>query len=135
MHARRSQGGILFGALLFTAIGSCTAPASGTLSVGNAQAIRDTVIALDHALNQAVDVRDGARGLSYIANQPPVFISNGHVVMTQPELQQLCQQMVAPRTGAEFAPDSVTAYALGPNAAYVVHSGEYTVHLKSGQTR
>ena len=135
MDARRSRSGILFGALLLTATVSCAAPAPEVLSAGNAQAIRDTVIALDRVMNRAVDGLDCAKGLSYIANQPPVFISNGHVVMTQPELLQGCQQMVAPRTGAEFAPDSVTAYALGPNAAYVVHSGEYTIHFKNGQTR
>lgn len=135
MHARRCRNEVLFGSLLFLATASCTAPGNGALSAAEAQAIRDTVIALDHAANHAVDGLDCAKGLSYIANQPPVFISNGNVVMTQPQLLQLCEQMVAPRTGAEFAPDSVTAYALGRNAAYVVHSGEYTIHFKTGQTR
>jgi ketosteroid isomerase-like protein len=135
MHARRSRSGILFSALLVTATASCAAPAPGSLSAADARAIRDTVIALDHAMNHAVDNLDCAKGLRSIANQTPVFISNGHVVMTQPELLQMCQQMVAPRAGAEFAPDSVTAYALGRNAAYVVHSGEYTIHFRNGQTR
>ncbi|MGH7669797.1 MAG: YybH family protein [Gemmatimonadaceae bacterium] len=114
---------------------SCTSPAPDALSAGDAQTIRDTVIALDHLMNHAVDNLDCTKGMSYIANQPPVFISNGHVVMSKPELLRACQQMVAPRTGAEFEPDSVTAYALGRTAAYVVHRGEYTIHFKNGKTR
>ena len=135
MRAPPFRSGVLVGAVLATAAASCTAPASGALSAAEARAIRDTVVALDHAMNHAVDNLDCAGGTSRIANQPPVFISNGRVVMTQPELLRLCRQMVAPRTGAEFDPDSVTAYALGRNAAYVVHSGEYTIHFRNGETR
>jgi ketosteroid isomerase-like protein len=104
-------------------------------SASAAQAIRDTVIALDRAMNHAVDSLDCAKGMSYIADQPPVFFSNGHAVMTRSELLDLCQKMDAPRSGAEFDPDTVVAYVLGPDAAYVVHRGQYTVHLKNGATR
>lgn len=135
MHTRQLSPRILVGVLMFAAATSCAAPASGVLSARDAQAIRDTVVALDHAMNHAVDGLDCVTGMRYIANQPPVFISNGHVTMTKPELLQGCRQMVAPRTAAVFDPDSVTAYALGPNAAYVVHRGRYTIHLKDGGTR
>ncbi len=135
MPVRPSPARLLLGGMLVFAACGCAPRTNDTLLASAAQAIRDTVIALDHAMNNAVDNLDCAQGMRYIANQPPVFFSNGHVVMTRPELLAQCRQMAAPRAGAEFDPDTVVAYVLGPDAAYVVHRGQYTVHLKNGQTR
>ena len=53
----------------------------------------------------------------------------------RPALLKMCASMVAPRTGATFVTDTVTAHALSPDAAYVVREGEYTINYRNGQIR
>lgn len=86
-------------------------------------------------MNQAVDSLDCQMGLSYVGDQPPVFVSGGRVVRTHAQLLSVCENMVAPRTGAVFLIDTVTAHALSADAAYVVREGEYTVHYRDGRVR
>ncbi len=98
-------------------------------------ALRDTLIALDSAMNYAVDNLDCAKGLSFIADERPLFISGGHVVETHEQLLKTCRDIVAPRTGAKFVARSVTAHVLSRDAGYVVKDGEYIVHNRDGETR
>ena len=43
--------------------------------------------------------------------------------------------MIAPRTGATFVADTVSAHLLRPDAAFVVKEGVYTMSYKDGSTR
>jgi ketosteroid isomerase-like protein len=104
------------------------------LSDADAKAIRDTVLRLEGAMNQAVDSLNCDKGLSYFGDLSPVFVSGGHVVRTSAALLKMCTSMVAPRIGATFVTDTVTAHALSPDAAYVVREGEYTINLRDGQS-
>jgi ketosteroid isomerase-like protein len=121
-------------ATLSLVVASCTRATPSTLSPSATRTLGDSLIALDSTMNHAVDNLDCARGLSYIGDERPLFISGGHVVETREQLLKVCQNLVAPRTGAVFVARSVTAHVLSPSAGYVVRDGEYTVHLRNGQT-
>lgn len=114
---------------------SCSRATPGTLSPSATRALGDSLIALDSAMNYAVDNLDCAKGLSYIGDERPLFISGGHVVETHEQLLKVCQDLVAPRTGARYVARSITAHVLSPSAGYVVRDGEYIVHMRSGETR
>ena len=105
------------------------------MTEAHAQAIRDSVIHLEAAMNHAVDSLDCGTGLSYVGDQPPVFVSGGRVIRTHAQLLRMCANMVAPRLGAVFVTDTVTAHAVSPDAAYVVREGEYTVNYRDGRVR
>jgi len=120
--------------LAFLGIG-CHPPSAATPAGAAAAALRDSLIALDSAMNDAVDHLDCTRGMSYIGDERPVFISGGHVVETHEQLLTMCQDLVAPRTSARFVPRSVTAHILSPDVGYVVRDGQYIVHYRSGETR
>lgn len=130
----RAAGATLFACL---AIGSgCRpSPPPAALTDRAAAAVRDTLIALDRAMNDAVDSTNCDRGLSFIGDEQPLFVSSGRVVATHADLLRLCRAMVAPRAGASFAVSSVAAHALSPDAGYVVREGEYTVRMKDGTSR
>jgi len=98
-------------------------------------ALRDTLIALDSTMNYAVDNLDCAKGLSFIGDERPLFVSGGHVVETHEQLLETCRALVAPRAGAQYVARSVTAHILSPDAGYVVKDGEYIVHNRDGETR
>jgi uncharacterized protein (TIGR02246 family) len=100
-----------------------------------AQAVRDTVIALDNAMNLAVDRLDCAAGFEPVGDREPMFVTNGHVIRTRAAFREACEGMVAPRTGAVFEVDTLTVHALSPEVAYVVREGLYTVNLKDGTSR
>ena len=114
-------------------LAACTPSAPSPMTDRQARGIRDTVTALETSMNLAVDALDCTTGLSYIADEPPVFVSNSRVVRTRAALQTLCQAMVAPRTGATFVTDTVSAHALSPDAAYLVREGNYTINFKDGR--
>lgn len=114
---------------------SCSRATPGTLSPSATRALGDSLIALDSAMNYAVDNLDCAKGLSYIGDERPLFISGGHVVETHEQLLKVCQDLVASRTGARYVARSITAHVLSPSAGYVVRDGEYIVHMRSGETR
>ena len=113
----------------------CARATPSTLSPSASRTLGDSLIALDSTMNYAVDNLDCAKGLSYIGDERPLFISGGHVVETHEQLLTACQTLVAPRTGAQYVARSVTAHVLSPNAGYVVRDGEYIVHMRSGETR
>jgi ketosteroid isomerase-like protein len=106
-----------------------------TLQDSVARAIADSVTTLETAMNRAVDSTDCDRGLSYIGDQAPLFVSGAHVVDSHQQLLQACQAMVAPRTGAHFTTDRVHAYALSLNAAYVVREGRYAIDYRDGHQK
>ena len=64
-----------------------------------------------------------------------MFVSGGHVVRTRAAFRSACDAMVAPRTGAVFVTDTVSAHLLSPDAAFVVREGVYTVNFKDGSSR
>jgi ketosteroid isomerase-like protein len=114
---------------------ACYRPAADTLTSTRRSALGDTLIVLDSVMNAAVDNLDCAKGLSYIGDERPLFVSGGHVVQTHEQLLKGCQDIVAPRTGARYVARSVTAHVLSRDAGYVVKDGEYVVRLRSGETR
>ncbi len=116
-------------------VAGCRAPLPQPVPGNRAAALRDTLIALDSTMNYAVDNLDCAKGLSYIGDERPLFVSGGHVVETHDQLLKTCRDIVAPRTGAQFVAKSVTAHVLSPDAGYVVKDGEYIVHNRNGETR
>jgi hypothetical protein len=117
------------------ALAGCYRASPEALPAAATKALGDSLIALDSTMNTAVDNLDCAKGLSYIGDERPLFITGGHVVETHAQLLKVCQDLVAPRTGAQYIPRSVTAHVLSPNAGYVVRDGEYIVHMRSGETR
>jgi ketosteroid isomerase-like protein len=108
---------------------------SRTLSEADAQAIRDTVIKLEDAMNLAVDSLDCDVGMASFGDQEPIFVSSGRVTRTRTAMRGVCETMVAPRSGAVFVVDTLTAHALSSDAAYVVREGTYTVNFKDGTSR
>ena len=129
---RRST--IVVVALCFVTAG-CTRATPGALTPTATRALGDSLIALDSTMNSAVDNLDCAKGLSFIGDERPLFISGGHVVETHEQLLTVCRDLVAPRTGAQYVARSVTAHVLSSSAGYVVRDGEYIVHMRSGETR
>jgi len=105
------------------------------LTESRAQSIRDSVIALEDATNTAVDRLDCPSAFTNIADQPPVFVSSGRVSRTRSAFRAACDALVAPRTGAVFATDTVSAHVLASDAVYVVREGVYTINMKDGTTR
>jgi ketosteroid isomerase-like protein len=100
-----------------------------------AQALRDTVTALENATDSAVDRLDCNAAFENIGDQPPIFVSGGRVVRTRAAFRKTCDDIIAPRTGAVFATDTLSAHVLSRDAAYVVREGVYTVYLKDGTKR
>lgn len=122
-------------AVIVLAAAGCRQPPPATLSPARTAALRDSLIALDSTMNYAVDNLDCDRGMSYIGDERPLFVSGGRVIETHDQLLKVCRDLVAPRTGARMVVRSATAHVLSPDAGYVVHDGEYIVTLKSGETR
>jgi len=114
---------------------ACARPAPAPPGDAEAAALRDSVLALETAMNGAVDRGDCATGLGFIGDRRPLFVSGGHVVRTHAALLAMCGTMVAPRAGATFATDSVAAHLLGRDAVYVVREGLYTVRYRDGHAR
>ena len=122
------------GAAATLVLAACASSAPRPFTEADARAVRDTLIALETAMNTAVDGLDCAKGLSYAGDQHPLFVSTGRVVRTHAELLSMCGEMVAPRTGATYVTDSLAAYALGPDAGYVVREGQYTIAYRDGRS-
>jgi ketosteroid isomerase-like protein len=112
------------------AVLGCATPRSSTLTEAQDREIRDTIMALEDAMNLAVDGLDCRKGMLTVGDREPVFVSNGWVVRNKAALQTACETMVAPRTGATFAVDTLSAHALSPEAAYVVREGAYTINYR-----
>ena len=112
----------------------CEPSPAPTLSETQARGIRDSVTALEGTMNLAVDNLDCTTGLGYVGDRPPVFVSNAWVVRTKPALLTACEGMVAPRTGATYVTDTLSAHALSSDAAYVVREGNYTINFKDGRS-
>lgn len=85
-------------------------------------------------MNLAVDGLDCARGMVPVGDQDPLFVSNTMVVRTRAALQTACEGMVAPRTGATYKVDKLSAHALSTESAYLVREGDYTINFKDGRS-
>jgi ketosteroid isomerase-like protein len=120
-------------ALLIAA--ACHSAHPSAITTADTRAMHDTVIALENATNLAVDRLDCAAAFENIGDQDPMFATGGRVFRTRAAFRQACEALVAPRTGAVFATDTVTAHTLSPDAVYVVREGIYTVNFKDGTSR
>jgi len=123
---------ITFTLLAFAAAAGCTPEPPQTSQVDVA-AVREEVLELENAANLAVDA--GQCEFPGLGDREPIFVSGGRVVRTGSELLEMCEEMVAPRTGAVFAPDRITANVLSNDVAYVVREGNYTINYKDGTSR
>ena len=125
---RSSAAGLVAGAL------GCLTPQSRPLTDAAAKVVRDTVMTLENGMNLAVDALDCHSGLAAVGDGQPLFVSEGNVVRTRADLAHMCESMVAPRTGAVFVVDTLTAHALSADAAYLVREGRYTISFKDGRS-
>jgi ketosteroid isomerase-like protein len=133
-HARRSIRPQLLAITLVAAMG-CFAPQPSAITVAKAKSVTDTVTVLENAMNLAVDRLDCTAGFASIGDLEPMMVSSARVRRSRATFRATCDTMVAPRTGAVFVIDTLSVHALGPDAAYVVREGVYTVNLKDGTTR
>ena len=113
--------------VVFGALAACADPPPSA-ATPDLDAIRDTVLELENQMNLAVDATEC--GMPEVGDLDPLFVSNGTVVRTFSELSEVCAAMVAPRTGAVFDADRITAHVLSPEAAMVVREGNYTVNYR-----
>jgi hypothetical protein len=114
------------------ATGSC-APEQPQAPQPDLDEVRETVLRLENEMNLAVDALNC--GLPENGDREPIFVSGGRVVRTGSELQEMCQNMVANRTGAVFVADRITANVLSTDVAYVVREGNYTINYTDGTSR
>lgn len=84
---------------------------------------RADVLAAEMGMNEAVDGLDCAAGVSFMGEADPIFVSSGDVVRTRSALAEICEQMVAPRSGAVFSIESRAAHVLSEDAAFGVRGG------------
>ena len=96
------------------------------------ESLRAEVLAVEDAMNLAVDALDCEVGLAPMNEAEPIFVSDGNVVRTKSQLAAMCGRMVAPRTGAVFTVDTRTANMLSDDAAMVVREGIYAISYKDG---
>lgn len=113
------------------ALPGCAPPEAGP-TTAELEAVRDTVLQLEKAMNAAIDGLDCDAGLARVGNREPIFVANGNVVRTADELRGLCEEMVAGREGAHFEIDERTANVLSRDAAFVVREGDYTIDRADG---
>jgi ketosteroid isomerase-like protein len=130
-HGRRSP---VWAIVVVAALG-CAGVQPRVITGAEAQAVRDTVTALENATNSAVDRLDCTGAFERIGDQQPMFVSGGRVVRTRALFRDACDAIIALRTGAVFVTDTLSAHVLSPDAAYVVREGIYTVSFKDGTSR
>jgi hypothetical protein len=117
--------------VLLGALAACADPPPPA-ATPDLDAIRDTVLELENQMNLAVDATEC--GLPEVGDLDPLFVGNGSVVRTRSELGEMCEAMVAPRTGAVFDADRITAHVLSPESALVVREGNYTINYKERES-
>lgn len=116
--------------VLVAATVACSTTQPVTITETDTQAVRDTVTKLENAMNLAVDALDCEAGMTPVGDQEPIFVSGGRVTRNRAAMRDVCETIVAPRTGAVFVVDSLTCHVLSPDAASVVREGVYTVNFK-----
>jgi ketosteroid isomerase-like protein len=131
-HSRRLAA---FVPIAIIVLAACSTARPQVVASADPQAVRDSVIALENATNSAVDRLDCAAAFENIGDQEPMFVTGGRVFRTRAAFRQACEALVAPRTGAVFVTDTVSARTMSPDAVYVVREGVYTVNFKDGTSR
>ena len=123
--------------LLLTAVVlfGCTSPQGETPPAPDLESLRTEVLAVEDAMNLAVDALDCETGMAPMLEAEPIFVSNAAVIRTKPELAAQCEQMVAARTGAVFTVETRTANMLSEDAATVVREGNYAISFKDGTSQ
>ena len=116
-------------ALMLLGPAACS-PASETPPETDWAAIEDSVLALEESMNAGIDSLDCRTGLVALGEREPIFVFNGSVVRTASAFREGCEQVLAPRTGAVWDVETITANALSEDVVYVVREGSYTVHYK-----
>jgi hypothetical protein len=94
-HARCSLRPRLLAIALLAAMG-CFALQPRALTGAKAQSERDTVTALESAMNLAVDRLDCTAGFASIGDLEPIMVSSGRVRRTRATFRARCDTMVAP---------------------------------------
>ena len=61
-------------------------------------------------------------------------MTNTRVFRSRATFRTACDGLVANRTGAVYAIDTLTAQVISRDVAYVVREGKYTVSTKDGKT-
>ncbi len=111
---------------------ACAPPKTMAMTDEEARSVRDTVTVLENEMNLAVDRLDCTAGYQSIGNREPMFVTNTRVFRSRTAFREACDKLIANRTGAVYAVDTLTALALSRDAAYVVREGTYTVSRKDG---
>ena len=114
---------------------ACAPPKTAAMTDAEARVVRDTVTVLENEINLAVDRLDCTAGYQLVGNREPMFVTNTTVVRARATFRKACDDLVANRTGAAYAVDTLTAQAISRDAAYVVREGLYTVSMKDGTSR
>ena len=114
---------------------ACAPPKAVAMTDDEARVVRDTVTVLENEMNLAVDRLDCAAGYQSIGSREPMFVTNTKVFRARTAFRNACDDLIANRTGAVYAVDTLTAQALSRDAAYVVREGTYTVSLKDGTSQ
>ena len=109
---------------------ACAPPATVAMTDAEAHMVRDTVTVLENEMNLAVDRLDCTAGYQSVGNREPMFVTNTRVFRARTAFRKACDNLIANRTGAVYAVDTLTAQALSRDAAYVVREGVYTVSMK-----
>jgi ketosteroid isomerase-like protein len=135
MNRKRSGSWMSFAGVTLACAVACTAPKTAAMTDAEARAVRDTVTVLENATNMAVDRLDCAAAFTFVGNREPMFVTNTTVIRKRDTFRKACDGMVANRTGAVYATDTLTAQALSRDAAYVVREGMYTVSMKDGTSQ
>ena len=81
----------------------CASAHPRVITDAQAQAVRDTVIALEHATDAAVGHLDCVAAFDRIGDQRPIFVSGGRVVRTRDAFRSACR---TPSSRRERGPSS-----------------------------
>jgi len=114
-------------ALIMLAMTGCKSHAAQESEIDIGE-IQQTVLQLENHLHLGVDSL--RCGLPDVGEGQPTFVSNGFVIRTGDELREMCEELVAPRTGAVWVVDTISANVLSRDIAYVVREGNYTISFK-----
>ena len=123
---------LILGHVILAVATGCSMSQGKAMTEAESKSVRDTVIALEHATNLAVDRLDCGAAFGNVGNREPMFVSNALLFRKRAAFRNACDGMIVPRAGAVFAVDTVTAHALSRDAAYVVSEGIYTITMKDG---
>lgn len=135
MNQTPSTVWMCFAVVALSSAVACAPRKTVAMTDAEARAVRDTVTVLENATNLAVDRLDCTAAFQFVGDREPMFVTNTLVIRSRANFLKACGNMIANRTGAVYATDTLTAQALSRDAAYVVREGMYTISLKDGTSQ